>query len=273
MSSGASGSPNEPNLPLNSHCSINRSLPCTLHRSKLVAAAHCLAQLAADAAHDLARPTSPLSRLVQQILDGCSALNSCTDLARWLPQLSAQTTSKLGAAFSLLFGPGRAALDGFLTVASASPQEHAALLSEFAATQLAALTGVLDPTRQPQAAAAVAGSTAKPAVLLPWLGAMSEAVSVALKCPTQGERQAHVRERAMPMQLGVHTYSSVLPPSMACSSTADPPIQLPCPAAYAAVGRYLGQAPGWHSSRCGLAGHNCQCGFAALPSSSGSSSG
>ena len=166
---------------------------------QLGSAAQGLAELATAAAHALAQSGGQQPWKLTQVMSGCSALNSCVTLACRLPRLPSQTAFKLGAACSLVFGPGRRALEACLTVAmdSLSSPEAVGLLADVAATQLASVmllvSEVSEPGRQPQAAAAFAGSTARPSALLPWLAALTRAVSIALPSCDEGEQRATSR--------------------------------------------------------------------------------
>lgn len=165
---------------------------------QLGAAAQGLAELATAVACALAQSGSQHSWTLTQVMSGCSALNSCVELACRLAHLPSQTAFKLGAACSLVFGPGRAALDVCFAAAAGSHSnpEAAGVLAGFAATQLASVMSlvshVLEPGRQPQAAAAFASSTARPSTLLPWLSALTQAVSAALDSCDEGELVAAV---------------------------------------------------------------------------------
>lgn len=159
---------------------------------QLAAAAHSLTQLATAAARALPPPGAAPQWLMQQVLPGCSVLSSCVALARRMLYLSAPTALKLGAAASLVFGPGQAALRGSMALATADPADPAAVGGLFALTsvQMAAVMGLvselLDPNHQPHAAAAFASSTARPPALLPWLMAVSQAIPLATRWPFQG---------------------------------------------------------------------------------------
>lgn len=149
-------------------------------------AARRLSDFATSAARVLDGPWKTLSWLPPQIEAGYAVLGDCAALADGLPQLSPQTAFKLGAAFNLVFGPGRAAIAATLVASSAgvADAQHAAahLLPRFCDFQLASIACVmgslLHPSRQPQAAAAFANSTARPAVLLPWLDVLTRTLSM-----------------------------------------------------------------------------------------------
>lgn len=66
---------------------------------------HSLSQLAAAATRTLGQAGGSQPWLRDQLLSGCGALCSCLILACHVPLLSAQTSFKLGAAASLVFGP------------------------------------------------------------------------------------------------------------------------------------------------------------------------
>lgn len=130
-----------------------------------------LAQSLADLAAAVPRPTSPAA--VLQIKAGCRALGSCSMLARALTEPSAATAFKLASACSLAFGPGTAILI----------QSDVGAMLESCMDQINAVGMVVSSSsplaRQPQAAAAYAASTGRPAALLPWLRAVSHALTTA----------------------------------------------------------------------------------------------
>lgn len=134
-----------------------------------MAVAESLCALAPAAQRALSARSSP--RLMHHVTAGAAALLGCLNLAAGMPQLSDQAAFKLAAACSLIFGPG-------LLVLRQCAQLDA--LMEAVGTQLSAVTAVvarvLQPSDRPQAARAFASSTAKPAALLPWLAAISQAV-------------------------------------------------------------------------------------------------
>lgn len=152
----------------------------------VVAAAEGLCKLAAAVESGMAqRPGLPGGWHLPQVDAGCTALAACCRLAQGLKQLPAGAAFKLGAACSLVFGPGRTFLDKALSAAVADPSTEAITnLEVTVSTQLAAIEYVvvelLQSSRQPQAAAAFAGSTAKPASILPWLTSLINAVPLAL---------------------------------------------------------------------------------------------
>lgn len=165
---------------------------------QLGSAAQGLAELATTAARALGQSGGLHPWTLNQVMSGCSALNSCVELACRLARVPSQTAFKLGAACSLVFGPGRAALDVCFAAATGSHSSPEALgvLADFAANQLASVmllaSMILEPGRQPQAAAAFASSTARPAALLPWLAALTQAVSAALDGCDEGEQDVAV---------------------------------------------------------------------------------
>ena len=131
--------------------------------------------------------------LPRQIDVGCAALASCIVLTCRAPRLSAQAAYVLGAACSLVLGPGRTVLER----STASFAAHrlplaAALLPQASICQVQVVTATMDRVlsldRQPQAAAAFANSTAKPAVLLPWLLTVSRALPLVVAEMSQGEQ-------------------------------------------------------------------------------------
>lgn len=97
-----------------------------------------------------------------------------------LEELSAAGAFKISTSCSLAFGPGTVPLESLLrgAQAGAGAAPLSALL-EFCAELLPtvglAVCGMI-LTRQPTAAAAFASSTGKPAMLLPWLQTLSQAL-------------------------------------------------------------------------------------------------
>lgn len=133
--------------------------------------------------------------LLLQMHYGCVALASCVMLSLRATQLSAQAAYVLGAACSLVFGPGRTVLERI--VASSAAQQLPLLATELARSTIrqvhvvaAVLKRVLSPEHQPQAAAAFANTAAKPAALLPWLATVSRTLPLVLADIDQGERLA-----------------------------------------------------------------------------------
>lgn len=166
--------------------------PAGNFRRLLAAAAGSLSRLAAAAAAVIDQHGHTPPWLLQQVDAGCSVLASCADLATRAPQLSAQAAAQLGAACSLLLGPGSAVLGANM----------AALQSQSAALAVQALadscyfqtlgivliaTDVLLPKRQPAAASAFVSNTATPAAVLSWLRVLSQAVPLMARGAETGE--------------------------------------------------------------------------------------
>lgn len=146
--------------------------------SPVVAAAHSLAQLAAAAAAAFSRPRMATRWRLQQVDAGCAALASCILLACDAQQVSAHAAQTLGAACSLVLGPGRTVLERSMPAGRQRlPAAAASQLASICDAQVTALesmlAGVLSPECRPEAAAVLASSTAKPAALLPWLATLS----------------------------------------------------------------------------------------------------
>ncbi len=148
---------------------------------QLAAAAHTLLEFAGAATRSLAQPGGSPPWLLLQVTSACGALKSCIILALCTAQLSSQTGFKLGAASSLVFGPGRIALAACAALEPLAAESHdlynSLMLANLASRQLQSLVllvrELLHPSSRPEAAAAFANSTAKPAALLPWLAALS----------------------------------------------------------------------------------------------------
>lgn len=155
--------------------------PCPNCR-QLAAAAHSLSGLAVAAARALEQPGAPRPWIPGQVEAGCLVLEALAMLARGMPHISPQTAFKLGAACSLVLGPGRTVINICLETRAAGQLLPAAriLLPGCCSAELAAVLSiaaeVLLPERQPQAAAAFASSTAKPSALLSWLATLTEAL-------------------------------------------------------------------------------------------------
>lgn len=181
-----------------SHISLSLSRCCPLRRRRLIlrpfpcrllaAAAQSLSALAPAAARAMAQPLTAPPWLPGQVEAGCLALDGLSQLAVGTPhRLSAPTAFKLGAACSLVFGPGRTVMAGYLLTCAAGqmPPRQSFLLPDCFDAELAAVLAiaaeVLEPSRQRQAAAAFASSTARPSVLLPWLSTLTEALPLVLQ--------------------------------------------------------------------------------------------
>lgn len=124
-------------------------------------------------------------------------LASCVALACYAPQLSAQAAYKLGAACSLMLGPGCTVLKANMPAAQLPPSvvqlSRCATVCWVQVPALAAvMDGILRPERQPQAAAAFASSAAKPAALLPWLAALCRALLLVGTEAGRGEWAEHL---------------------------------------------------------------------------------
>ena len=151
----------------------------------MLAAAHSPAQLAAAAAAvlDQDQPGYAPAWLTGQIGSSCAVLASCVALSCYAPQLSAQAAYRLGAACSLVLGPGRTVLEASTPAVqlppSAAQTQRCATICWVQVPALAAiLNGILRPERQPQAAAALASTAAKPSALVPWLAALCRTLSL-----------------------------------------------------------------------------------------------
>ena len=156
---------------------------CTPLRRPVLAAAHSPARLAAAAAAALEQPGYAPAWLTGQIGASCAVLASCVALSCYAPQLSAQAAYRLGTACSLVLGPGCTVLKTNVPAVQLPPS--AAQLSQCATlcwVQVPALAAILDgilrPEHQPQAAAALASTAAKPSALVPWLAALCRTLSL-----------------------------------------------------------------------------------------------
>ena len=163
---------------LASTCGLLHAPRCRL----LVAAAQSLSDLAQAAARAFSSGTAP-PWLAPHVVAGCGAVMGCSRLAD-AAELSAAAAFKVAAACSLVFGPGEALLDMHLQpgMSSATAAAAAAQLSSRCRIQLEAVASVfhmLHALHRRKAAAAFAGSTGKPATLLPWLFKVSQALPAA----------------------------------------------------------------------------------------------
>lgn len=137
------------------------------------------------------QPSAEPLWFTRQLSAGCSVLNSLMRLAGGTGQLSAHTAFKLGAACSLVLGPGAVVLYAHSQGAQTT-QEPSTLggIANEAGVQLsavlAAMSAVLHPSEQPQAAAAFASNTAKPSRLLRWVAVLSGALQLAISSSAPG---------------------------------------------------------------------------------------
>lgn len=112
--------------------------------------------------------------LRMQLMAGIDAAQACIRLGCCTEnQLGPQAAFTIGAAGALVFGPGRDMLE---EICSEQPDEAVAACSPQLAAVFWLVGCLLHPTAQPKAAAAFAGSTAKPAALMGWLHAMCNAL-------------------------------------------------------------------------------------------------
>ncbi len=170
---------------------------CASFCRPVLAAAHSPARLAAAAAAVLDQPGYAPAWLTGQIGASCAVLASCTALACSAPQLSAQAAYRLGAACSLVLGPGRTVLEAStpavqLPPSAAQTQQCATICWVQVPPLTAILDGFLRPERQPQAAAALAITAAKPSALLPWLAALCRTLSLVGTKAGGGEWTQHL---------------------------------------------------------------------------------
>lgn len=124
---------------------------CRLHRRPVTAVAHSLAQLTAAAASALAQPHNPPHWVVYQVDAGCSVLASCALLACSAPELSAQAAYRLGAACSLVLGPGCALIEASAADVQQYPTARTArALASVCHAQITALATTLDGVLLPR---------------------------------------------------------------------------------------------------------------------------
>ena len=113
-----------------------------------------------------------------QFRAACEALTGCLLLGGALEDISATAAFKIGAACSLVLGPGAAMLELALTrTRSEASADMSTVLLGICLAHLQAVgpaVGGALPCNQTKAAAAFANSTGKPATLLPWLRAVSQ---------------------------------------------------------------------------------------------------
>lgn len=120
--------------------------------------------------------------LLWQLQAGCFTIAGCSLLGDTLQDLSATAAFKIAAACSLVFGTGAAWFDRVLEHAQAGAEVSLEPLVSASTDQLRAVAAAVAGkllARQPKAAAAFANSTGKPAMLLPWLRAVSRAAMFA----------------------------------------------------------------------------------------------
>lgn len=150
--------------------------PVPLWRRQLVNAVTSLSSYAA-AASPAADGGAPPPCRFRQIAASTWAASSCMLLGATL-ELTPQAAYTLGTACNTAFGLGHA----ILRIALAAPKQWLPVRSllPFCSWQLltvAVAAGlVLQPGRQPKAAAAFSASTGKPEVLMPWLAVLSESL-------------------------------------------------------------------------------------------------
>ena len=168
-------------------------LTCSPVCRPVAAAAHSLSLLAAAATPALAQPYGAPAWLQCQIDTGFSALESLALIASRAAQPTAHLTKQMEAACSLVVGPGRARVQTLLAAVQAGSEDAGNLLKACYSKlnyMLCMARGLTDPEHQQQAAAEFASSTAQPAVLLPWLASLSQAITVAGASGAPGEPPA-----------------------------------------------------------------------------------
>ena len=151
--------------------------------------------------------------LALHVVAGCDALFGCSVLAAHAAELSAATAFKLAAACALVFGPGAALLEAQLQAVVPGAGAAAAavlLLQDGCRAQPSAVMAVMQMLRQPhrlKVAVAFAGSTGKPAALLPWLHALSRVMVAAGAADPEvepGERPLSAVQRGLRAQRATH---------------------------------------------------------------------
>lgn len=179
-----------PDMFLVASCTGNRqsSHPLPPFCRSLAAAARSLSQLAA-----LPQPGSAAPWWGEQVDAACHALESLARLGHKGPPLSGHAASEMGAACSLLFGPGKARLHSLsAAILSGEEGDAAGILHEACRVQILTgmglLAGLLHNGRPPQAVVAFAASTAAPSALLPWLATVSQALPLTLASNESGEK-------------------------------------------------------------------------------------
>lgn len=161
-------------------CSIVLELADTLRRFADLAAA-ALAQGPAPGDDE------PWLAAAAHVEAGCSALSCCCGLAPHL-DLTDRDVFRLAAAAQLLFSTGP-----LLMQHATTPEVAKHVVARLAAqlvTAASVASNLIVADERPQAAAAIAGSIARPAVLLPWLRCMTAAVNTMLQMQATGELQA-----------------------------------------------------------------------------------
>lgn len=159
----------------------------------MLAAAQAFVSFSAAAAAALESRTGPALEwaaipaqgLTGQLMAATSALNSCISLAGLNPSLPSPTGVRIAAACSVVLGPGSTLLRQLIRVAEATAAAPNSLLhaqlGELCTNQLQSVGSaaiLLRDHSTPQAAAAFAAGTAKPAALLPWLLAVVQAIQL-----------------------------------------------------------------------------------------------
>ena len=119
-----------------------------------------------------------LSIFAHQTASASLAAGVCVQLGEAL-NLQRSDAYRLGAAAGVAFSTGQATLTMLLGAVKFHPLIDDSPLSQTlhscAAAQLSAVDALLHMTTQPQAAAALAASVARPQVLLPWLSTVTGA--------------------------------------------------------------------------------------------------
>lgn len=125
----------------------------------------------------------PAQGLIAQMMAATSALTSCLTLVGLIPSLTAAAAVRIGAACSLVLGPGCTLLGRLVQAVEAAPSSSQEALrgqaNSLCACQLEAVTSttlLLTSNNTAQAATAFAAGTAKPAALVPWLAAVVRAI-------------------------------------------------------------------------------------------------
>lgn len=147
--------------------------------------------------------TAPaMNRLWVQTIAAGKALQAIIALISISPQLPGEAAFKIGAACSLVFGPGAALLEALVAsrpLAAVGGAETSHFKAELCTFQLTAVAGAvvntLHPQHQPRAAAAFARSTGAPDAMLPWLLAVCRVLTAAPAVPL-GEPPLHGPGRA-----------------------------------------------------------------------------
>lgn len=138
-----------------------------------MAAARVLSNFTSEASRQAASGQVS-TQLLAHVWAGVTAADACAVLACTVALLEPMAAFAIGTACSLVFGPGTTML------ASAVLSQPPEVVLEFAKAQLGAVmlvvVDLLPPRHLSREAAAFARSTARPAVMLPWLGTLSKAL-------------------------------------------------------------------------------------------------